>query len=55
MIGFEVLAMKAETDNIQIFLLKENVRTDIIKRNIRIPTDGSTRNAQKMESGNHLS
>ena len=32
MIEFEVLAMKAETNNIHIiFLLKKNVRTDIIK------------------------
>jgi len=32
MIEFEVLTMKAETNNIHIiFLLKKNVRTDIIK------------------------
>ena len=38
MIEFEALLMKAETDNIHtIFLLKKNVRTDIIKTILGYP------------------
>ena len=36
MINFKVLAMKAETDNMHvIFLLKKNVRSNIIKTILR--------------------
>ena len=39
MIEFEVLAMKAETDNMHvIFLLKKNVRSDIIKTILGYPS-----------------
>ena len=38
MIEFEVLAMKAETDNIHaIFLLKKNIQADIIKTILGYP------------------
>ena len=38
MIEFEVLAMKAETDDIHtIFLLKKNIRTEIIKTILGYP------------------
>jgi len=38
MIEFEVLAMKAETDDLYvIFLLKKNVRADIIKTILGYP------------------
>lgn len=38
MIEFEALAMKAETDNMYtIFLLKKNIRSDIIKMILKYP------------------
>ena len=38
MIEFEALAMKAETDNMHIiFLLKKNIRADIIKTILEYP------------------
>jgi len=38
MIEFEVLSMKAKTNNMHvIFLLKKNVRTDIIKTILEYP------------------
>jgi len=38
MIKFEILAIKAETNNMYtIFLLKKNIRTDIIKKILGYP------------------
>jgi len=38
MIKFETLAIKAETNNMHtIFLLKKNIRTDIIKKILEYP------------------
>jgi len=53
MIKFKVLAMKAKTNNMHVmFLLKKNVRTDIIKT---ISTNGCTKDTQGMESSDYLS
>lgn len=53
MIKFEVLAIKAETDNMHtIFLLKKNVKSN---NNIGIPAHSGTGNFEEMKGGNHFS
>ena len=48
MIEFEALAMKAETDEMHaIFLLKKNVRTDIIKKILGYPLMVAPKMARK--------
>jgi len=55
-IEFKALAMKADTDELYaIFLLKKNVRHDIIKTILGYPLISNVRDTQEMESGNHIS
>ena len=55
MIEFEALAMKADTDDLHaIFMLKKECTTRYYQDYFGISVHSSTRNAQGMESGNHI-
>jgi len=56
MIKFKALAMKAKINDIHtIFLLKKNIRIDIIKNNIGISTNSSIRDTERVKGSNHIS
>lgn len=55
MMEFETLAIKAETHDLHTIFLFKKCPDKHYQNNIGIPTDGSTRDTQRIEDSDHLS